>query len=72
MEMLCKWNGNLCLNRLQQKARNTSEGRPFVSENFHLASAYHFYFNPFAVYTIFKSYLVNKFLDTGGISEDDA
>ena len=31
---LRKWNGDFCSNRLEGKKWNTSEGRPFVPENF--------------------------------------
>ena len=44
-EILCKWNGNFRSNRLEREKWSTSEGRPFIPENFHLNCAFHLPFN---------------------------
>ena len=45
IKILCKWSGNFCSNRLERKKWGTSEGLPFVPENFHLKRAFHLHFN---------------------------
>jgi len=45
MEILYKWNRDFRFNQLEQKKWSTSEGRPFVPENFQWIRACHLHFN---------------------------
>ena len=47
MEILCKWDDNVCSSRLKWKNWGTSKGHQFAPENFRLIRVFHLHFNWF-------------------------